>query len=444
MTRFRSKPPKVYNAKGYKYVYRGSTTNYVEPSYSVDGDISYDELSPGYPTFLRDNDLLLHKQFHTPATFSGTMKKTSSTGEYIYDETLFRETWIVGKEGTPEDMSYWHAMAVSQMDPRKPVVNMPVELIELLTELPFMLVSLLRDLRRPVSYNVDTRYERVNGFVSSHTTGKPGQGRTYIDYNSHKWVTTYTPSFRATLARSMRDKFGPSSVAGSYVMGAFGIMPLLDLLHKLINFDGLMQKRMRELNALENRKIRNTLDDKTYPGGTTVTTGTWLSVPYTQTIQLYASKKVWYTADWYWMNRPSFLGDSSPGGVDKFNSAYNYMRGVDGIYLEDLWEVLPFSWLVDYFTNVGAVIGAYGGLARFQARNLNVMCEKKYTYTCDLKYRGSAVKVPSMRNGAYVTHYQQRKAGGQIPGFAFSERLLSSHQIAILSSILYAFILSTR
>lgn len=438
MTRTRTRPKKVYAPAGYKYVYNGRTTSYTEPGYTVEGDLCQDNLSPGFPNFLRDNDLLMNQLWHSPARLDGNLKKTSGSGTYVYDDTLFRETWIIGKKGSPENMSYWQAMAMSSMDPLKPVVNMPVELIELLTELPLILVSFLRSLRRPVIWDVKRPW--LSSDSPSYFTN---DGVTRKNPFSWSWHTTYTPSFGAMLRRAFRERYGVSAAAGSYVMGSFAILPLMGLIHKLVNFDELMQKRMRELEALENRKIHRVLDDQQSPGGTTTSTGTWLNVPYTQSVLESVSKKVWFTADWYWMNKPDFLG-GKPGGVDKFNQAYKYMLGVDRVRLEDLWEVIPFSWLIDYFTNLGSVIGAWGGTARFQARNLNVMCRKSYGYTCTLAYKGDAVSKPSFQTGTYKSVWKQRLAGGEIPALAFSERLLSSHQLAILTSILGSVIFSVR
>ncbi len=59
-----------------------------------------------------------------------------------------------------------------------------------------------------------------------------------------------------------------------------------------------------------------------------------------------------------------------------------------GLELDDsqglilLWELLPWSWLISWFTNLGVLVHAYGGGIPWQWQGINVMHETVYDVTC--------------------------------------------------------------
>jgi hypothetical protein len=44
-----------------------------------------------------------------------------------------------------------------------------------------------------------------------------------------------------------------------------------------------------------------------------------------------------------------------------------------------LWDSIPWTWLIDYFANIGDVIEAGTGLLSYDVTNMNVMCQTTVT-----------------------------------------------------------------
>lgn len=82
-----------------------------------------------------------------------------------------------------------------------------------------------------------------------------------------------------------------------------------------------------------------------------------------------AVTEVWFTA---WMN--SDAAYSSAENLEKLSrdSAFGFNLGNGGL-LSSAWELMPWSWLNDYYYNVGDFIAATRGGIPFRVKNMNVM-----------------------------------------------------------------------
>jgi hypothetical protein len=162
------------------------------------------------------------------------------------------------------------------------------------------------------------------------------------------------PSFSG--GKNLKDL--PRATASRYLEYQFGILPFINDLQKILDFQAQVQKKMDLLERLDR------------PGGS-VRSGTVFSVDdaYSSNSGLvYATpdyqegrrftyvdscrRKMWVSTRW----TPSI---AIPRTVeDKRWLATRMAFGLD-ISFSTLWEAMPWSWLIDWFSNVGDILGAY-------------------------------------------------------------------------------------
>lgn len=133
----------------------------------------------------------------------------------------------------------------------------------------------------------------------------------------------------------------------------FGIAPIIGDVSKLLQFTSLVDQRVKELDKLRTRGLRRTVtiskDSVTqdFPSNTVhssvVTLGCGIRKVTTRTVRGHVR---WYPQD------NLKLSDSDMRSV----AARIVAGGV--IDASTLWEALPWTWLIDYFSNVGDVLAA--------------------------------------------------------------------------------------
>ena len=139
----------------------------------------------------------------------------------------------------------------------------------------------------------------------------------------------------------------------AYLAGSFGFRPIISDLMTSMNFLELVDKRLRTLNNLKkNGKL-------------------------SYTVELYSNAKRGYTSGYIAHSPPYMDGDLSEhasvrtwGHVKWFPTEYFptadadmkalAVRAVLGLYhsFSSFWEVIPWSWLIDYFSNVGDLLSS--------------------------------------------------------------------------------------
>lgn len=286
----------------------GSCTDYVMP-------VPYDE----------DHTLSIVKNQAGPMFFTGTdvhptngrFRVNSAYSKPYLNERLYCPTL------PSVDWGYWKTKALANMDPGKPVVDLPLFLFEF-KDFPRM----LRDLGRIKS-----------GAVK------------------------------------------PKDVPDQVLAYNFGWAPLVSDLMNLLGLQKATSDRMRYLQNLAKKKpVRRRLTPK---GGseTSVTTLSdltdsdyFIGPCFKATRTLVHSVNVWYAAN-------AELVDPLPN--DPNDLRFMSFRQVTGLTVqpERLWNFVPWTWLIDYFVNVGDYMSAWGGNTRLRCSNLCVMANPKAEVT---------------------------------------------------------------
>lgn len=215
----------------------------------------------------------------------------------------------------------------------------------------------------------------------------------------------------------------------------FGWKPLLSDLTKLIDFQAAVEKRRKEIDRLYSKrglKRRITLEDRKYSGivnghlyfseaGTVLQSGA--------NIHHERSIKRWATVRW----RP--LKSSPLPPTDQQLMSAMYGLDVHGLTYA-VWELLPWSWLIDYFTNVGDVLKASDNSLGATVESCCVMTHTKQEIRHPPAYWsfGTAGSV-TFSGGVYTNEKKLRVIG--LPSLSLNAEipLLTGSQLSILASV---------
>lgn len=144
----------------------------------------------------------------------------------------------------------------------------------------------------------------------------------------------------------------------AWLSNEFGIQPFMSDIRKLHDITKTIERKISDLNSLIRRgglRTKVFLDKHSVTDPMVEYTGwsTWQKVFYVRAQRTYTSK-VWGTCRW----RPKLTSEID---IDKLVSVNNAIKVVLDLKTPDwstIWEMIPFSWLVDYFLNVGDTLQA--------------------------------------------------------------------------------------
>jgi hypothetical protein len=150
---------------------------------------------------------------------------------------------------------------------------------------------------------------------------------------------------------------GPSELGGWYLGYRFGWAPLLNDFKKLVDFTAMVDKRVDELNRLYDKgglKRRVNIYTSVKTDDDTSIHHSAIGLFIYCRIDKKTKRKVWATVRWTPTSRPRYRDNS-----EQRNEARRLVGGINPYgAVETAWELLPWSWLIDWFTNIGDYIGS--------------------------------------------------------------------------------------
>lgn len=230
-----------------------------------------------------------------------------------------------------------------------------------------------------------------------------------------------------------------TQLAGSNLATQFGWLPLISDLGKMLDFQNIVEKRRKELERLYSkrglRRRFNVFEDvEVLNGAATMQTSNFNAQAKWMIIR---KSMCWSTIRW--RPSPTVLSAIPPVVPDLQSLARRATLDIDHRLHQDIdfasiWEAIPFSWLVDYFANVGDVLKANRNQIPVTATDASVMFQLHST--CE--YSG-LVCVPNTLKGANGHHDYWSKARycfpAPTPSFSASLPLLNGGQLSILGSL---------
>jgi hypothetical protein len=237
-----------------------------------------------------------------------------------------------------------------------------------------------------------------------------------------------------------------SAVGGEYLNYQFGIAPTVSDAASVIDLTKRYEKILEQFRRDNGRLVRRrrTLVDENGTSKTSPRTayayagpsGGLVSMLYctNQVDKIESSRRIWFSGA-YKIAYPLDLDDSLRG-ITEFNRVYGAIPTP-----ELAWEMLPFSWLVDWFTNVGDVVSNVSTLgSSLQLAYGYIMVEDRWQRTVEGDYgpddyylrTGTSVR-ENIKSS--VTHYRKRRLKASPFGFTVSFQDLSMGQKAILTAL---------
>lgn len=223
-----------------------------------------------------------------------------------------------------------------------------------------------------------------------------------------------------------------------FLMDRWALQPLLADLRKLLNLQRSLDRRLREINDMKDGKnlrkrvrldkFKNTI---------------YRDVPYNSVgVTLKAAETTtydgtsWGSIEWY---LPSWSPYRAMSDDELKTSAQLSSLGINSLSaFQALWELVPWSWLVDWFANVGDLLKAAHNSYWMTYRKLCIMKHTKCMIT-RVPYKHTSPGYGSVKASTYhgSSEYKERFVPGIVlPLPLFRMPILTNGQTSIVAALL--------
>ena len=241
-----------------------------------------------------------------------------------------------------------------------------------------------------------------------------------------------SPSLRRFLQNgALRFRRNPlQEGAGGYLGVQFGLIPLVNDVKGIMKYQELVGNRLREIaNLRDGNGIRRriNLGFTQIPGPESVQNiSSTTRLVIDARVQLHASRRIWGTVRW----KPDPLKRVPDTDARRVMEARRAAYGLN-VDLSTAYNLMPWSWLVDYFSNVGDLIDATRNDVGAVPGNTNIMVHTMYARVAtpllpDGLTGGSAVD---------VLETKERFIGSGFTGLNSTIPILSNRQVSILGAL---------
>ncbi len=236
-----------------------------------------------------------------------------------------------------------------------------------------------------------------------------------------------------------------SLIGSSHLNWVFGWKPTIGDIKDLASITTTIENKILEFNKLlekggsRRRKFLNFGSDSgpeyDFPTHSLSGLGTWYG-----TVNTTFTSKVWGSVRWV-PNR------TSPIDLHKLTSFNEAMKIVLDLRVPDastIWEAIPFSWLVDYFVNVGDALSAIEDTDKVLPVDICIMRERRIT-SVTKGIRKPEDDYPYLRknsiSGGLVDHVWKTRevvhpdSVGDLLSFGFMSKAQATNLLALLMSL---------
>lgn len=229
-----------------------------------------------------------------------------------------------------------------------------------------------------------------------------------------------------------RSHIDPQKVGANYLGWEFGWLPLIGDIKRLLNMQMYIHRTMKNIDKLYSgrglrRRVRldrgsaeATYHDvfSSFAFGLLQTSGS---------VQKFTEVELWGTIRWYPTTKPPF--DHNTG---RYNQ--EILRIVNGLTVEGIaqgvWDLIPWSWLIDWFANVGEFLGTYSYSIPAKPQDICVMRHSKTTVTYR---RDDGNPLVNGGNGVVTYETKERFVGG--PTLSASIPSVDGWKLSILGAL---------
>jgi hypothetical protein len=250
------------------------------------------------------------------------------------------------------------------------------------------------------------------------------------------------PRMLRDLGRFLNGDLSPRDVPSSFLSYNFGWAPLVSDLLSLLDLSNSIDRTLELILASGNgRKIKGSLaklEDLNYDSDYPIHHHSSTSKKLTTRTRASYYEKGWYTA------RLSISDKAQLAELRETLRANDWRpvlhaTGLNRINASTVWESIPWSWLIDYFLNVGDVIEANLGQMPYDVKSLNLMVKQTIDETEEVVENTANLSIDPHR--FLFTRKNRQVHANPTPSFAFTP-FLTEGQKKILSALALARILS--
>jgi hypothetical protein len=214
--------------------------------------------------------------------------------------------------------------------------------------------------------------------------------------------------------------------AGAYLTYQFGWKPLISDVKKMMDFTGRVNRKINELHALyQNGGIhrRRSIANDTVQ---TQSTGTLTGLPVT--VLKYKLASITQRTRWA---TTRFVPTTLPprDESDYRRRAIQIVLGMD-LSPSTAWQLMPWSWLIDWFGNVGDYLVQFNNTCPVRA---TPPCLMTYTKTIETLTRTDTQS--GMLGGAAVKQRETKSRAIVVPTLTASIPFLTGRQLSILGAL---------
>jgi len=225
-------------------------------------------------------------------------------------------------------------------------------------------------------------------------------------------------------------KFDPKKGAGLYLSYQFGWKPLLSDLRKMLQFINETERRADELERLTKNgglKRRVNLGSMTESEVSTRKLIDYSSKTYGY-YHSSTTSRAWATMRWL----PSDVDKIPRARAAQLKLANRLVTGLHHSQISSfLWNAIPWSWLVDWFTDIGDFIEATQNGIAYLSGDVNLMVNTKSRVRFAVDSHRSWVSV----DGGWRQKETKARYLHAPSAFSASRPLLSGRQVSILGSL---------
>nr|UJQ84963.1 MAG: putative maturation protein [Leviviridae sp.] len=225
-----------------------------------------------------------------------------------------------------------------------------------------------------------------------------------------------------------RRKYWFRNSAGQYLSWEFGWKPLMNDLRKIVTFQSSVDSRVKELERLYSKGGLKRRMKLGHWGAVEQLNNRFIESSLGTVIQAretrFTQVERWGTIRW----KPTTL----PKSIDRPELQRQAIKAVFGLSLqaEDVWNLVPWTWLIDWFTNAGDFLEAHGNRIPALPGPANIMTKSESVIRWDRTTAPNWVKW-ERSSMDYVTKERYVGSGSLSATLPF----LSGRQMSILSAL---------
>lgn len=228
----------------------------------------------------------------------------------------------------------------------------------------------------------------------------------------------------------------PKQLAAQNLAWQFGWLPLISDLKKLTQLEQVTAKRMLELDKLysgSGLQRRMNLHHGQLSDKQTADVGRGYVQAKLVPVDREATIEVWGTVKW----KPTPVPKGHPSRRPTDQQLRYDILGLSAKHITaNIWNALPWSWLVDWFTNFGDLIEATSGRTVATPSRPNIMTHKvcRRTHALDKVQINVDPQLVEVSAGMALNEEKIREQPGGLSISAFFP-ILSGRQLSILASL---------